>query len=116
MLLGDDELSNGQTTSATATVRRDGAPEQGITVNFSSSNTGVAAVAPASVQTDASGQAVATVTGVRRGDATITATADGVSASAPVDVPDLSLIGMLLLVLILVSAGILRRRTVRVRG
>ncbi|UCF19286.1 MAG: S8 family serine peptidase, partial [Gemmatimonadota bacterium] len=40
LLLGDDELSNGQTTSATATVRRDGAPEQGITVNFSSSNTG----------------------------------------------------------------------------
>ncbi len=106
----DRRLRNGETTTAIATVTLGGVPQQNVSVTFASSNNGVATVAPATVPTDASGEARSTVTGVSRGDATITATANGASDSTPVRVPDLSLIGLAILMLALLSAGLLRRR------
>ncbi len=106
----DKKLSNGESTIARATVRRGGAPEVGITVSFTSNSTAVTTVAPASVVTNASGVAEATVTGVSRGDADITATANGISASTPVQVPSLSLIAFALLLLALGGIGFLRLR------
>jgi serine protease len=110
-----DKLRNGETAFAIATVRSGGAPQQGITVTFASSDAAVATVSPASSVTDATGQARSTVTGVSRGDATITASAQGVTASLPVQVPDLSLIGLAALALLLLAASLLRRRRAEVR-
>jgi serine protease len=110
LVLGDGTLRNGQTTNATATVRQGGVPQSGVTVAFASNNTGVATVSPASAVTNASGQATATVTGVSRGDAQITATANGVTASAPVEVPSLTVIGLFVLMILLITATMLRRR------
>jgi serine protease len=110
-----DKLRNGETAFAIATVRSGGAPQQGITVTFASSDAAVATVSPASSVTDATGQARSTVTGVSRGDATITASAQGVTASLPVQVPDLSLIGLAALALLLLAASLLRRRPAEVR-
>ena len=110
----DQKLSNGETTTARATVRRGGVPESGISVSFTSNNTAVATVAPASVTTNSSGIAEATVTGVSRGDADITATANGASASTPVEVPSLSLIGFVLLLLVMGVIGFMRLRKAHV--
>ncbi len=107
------KLRNGETTTAIATVTLNAVPQQGVTVTFSSDNTGVATVAPATVVTGANGEARSTVTGVSRGDANITATADGVTASQPVEVPDITIIGLLLLALLLITATALRQRRAR---
>jgi serine protease len=109
-------LGNGETTTAIATVRIDGTPQEGRTVTFTSSNTSVATVSPATAVTDVDGVATSTVTGVSRGDATITAEVDGISASTPVRVPDLSVIGIIALALLLAGAALLRRRRASVRG
>ena len=107
----DKKLKNDETTTAVATVMLNGTPQPGKTVTFSSANTEVATVSPTSVVTDASGVATSTVTGVSRGTTTITATADGVSGSTPVRVPELSVIGLLVLAVLVLAAGLLRRRT-----
>lgn len=107
----DKKLKNGETTTAVATVTLDGVPQADKTVTFSSANARVATVSPTSVVTDAAGVATSTVTGVSRGNTTITATVDGVSGSTPVRVPELSVIGLLVLALLVLTAGLLRRRT-----
>ncbi len=111
----DKKLSNGETTTAIATVSIDGDRQEGRTVMFSSSDPGVATVAPTSALTDSEGVATSTVTGVSRGRATITAETDGVSASTPVRVPDLTVIGLTVLVLLVLAAALLRGRRAAAR-
>ena len=77
----------GQSAGLVATVRVDGAPAGGKSVQFSSSNPAVASVAPPSGSTGAGGTLNATVTGVAQGNVTITASAEGVQASSSITVP-----------------------------
>jgi serine protease len=107
----DRTLQPGETTTARATVTLGGAPQAGKTVTFSSANPSVASVSPASAVTDSSGRAQVTVQGASQGNTTVTAGADGISASAPVRVPDLSLIGVVVLVVSVLLFGLLRRRS-----
>jgi serine protease len=99
----DTTLQPGETATARATVTLAGAPQPGKTVAFSTGNPGVASVSPTSAVTNASGQAQAIVRGESQGNTTVTAVVDGTSASAPVQVapvqvPDLSLIGVIVVV------------------
>jgi serine protease len=107
----DKTLQPGETTTARATVTLGGVPQAGKTVTFSTANPSVASVSPASAVTGSSGQAQATVRGESQGNTTVTATADGASAARPVQVPDLSLIGVLVLVISVLLFGLLRRRS-----
>jgi serine protease len=77
----------GSTAELVATVITNGAPDPNKTTTFISSNPLVATVAPASVTTDASGTARATVTGAAPGDTTVTAESQGVTRTAAVAVP-----------------------------
>lgn len=106
----DMRLRRRRTATVQARVTRGGVPQAGETVTFSTADPSVASVSPTSAVTNASGQAQATVRGESRGDTTLTAVADGASASAPVKVPDLPLIGIILLVLCMVLFGLLRKR------
>jgi serine protease len=106
----DKELNDGETTTARTTVTAGGSPLAGKAVLFSSANPSVASVSPSSAVTDASGRAQATVRGESRGDTTLTASANGASASRPVRVPDLSLVGILLLVGGAVWLDLVRKR------
>ncbi len=97
-------------TSAIATVTQGGSPLAGQTVTFSSSNAN-ATVNPATGVTDASGEATTIVTAVSDGDATITATANGVIATALVRTPDMGPIALaVLMALMLAMAAFMRRR------
>ncbi len=107
----DRELDQGETTTARATVTLGAAPQAGKAVTFSTANPSVASVSPASAVTDSSGRAQVTVRGESQGNTTVTAGADGSSASAPVRVPDLSLIGVGVLVVSVLLFGVLRRRS-----
>jgi serine protease len=102
-------LQAGGSDFVVATLTQSGSPMSGIQVDFSSSNTGVATVSPASAQTDASGTAQAIVQGVAAGSTVISASAAGASdtstvetsaATPPPSVPDASLWGLLLLSII----------------
>lgn len=106
----DKTLQPGETTTARATVTQGGAPQAGKTVTFSTANPSVASVSPASAVTGSSGQAQATVRGASQGNTTVTASAEGATASKPVQVPDLSLIGMVALAIGVVLIGLLQSR------
>jgi hypothetical protein len=108
----DVQLGAGDTTTVRATVTRNGTPEQGKTVTFGTADPSLATVSPTSAVTDANGQATSTVRGETSSQATTTVTAqvNGVSASTPVRVPDVSLIGVLILLIAIVLFGALRKR------
>ena len=106
----DRTLQPGETTTARATVTQGGAPQAGKTVTFSTANPSVASVSPGSAVTGSSGQAQATVRGASQGNTTVTASAEGATASKSVQVPDLSLIGMVALAIGVVLIGLLQRR------
>lgn len=106
----DEKLGNGDTTTAIATVRRGGTPVSGIEVTFASEDPSVATVSPATDVTGGAGIAFSTVTGVSRGDANITATVDGVTASQPVEVPDMATIGVVVLALLMMGIVLVRQR------
>lgn len=86
LALAQPSIAVGETTTATATVTEDGTASPGQTVTFSSSNTAVATVSPATDATDAAGRAQVTVNAVGAGTTTITATANGVSDTADLTV------------------------------
>lgn len=99
-------LQVGASDTVVATLTQSGSPMTGVRVDFTSANGGIATVSPASAQTDAAGQARATVQGIAAGSAAISATAAGAIASStaevsaatpPPSVPDASLWGLLLL-------------------
>lgn len=109
------EVDEGESAILTATLTQGGSPVSGETINFASSNAGVATVAPASGDTNASGVATTTVTGVSEGDTQIVASVQGQSQTAPVTVsisvvPMLGLFGLALLLTIILSASYRRMR------
>jgi serine protease len=106
----DKTLANGETTTARATVRVGGVPRSGVQVTFATGDPGIARVAPATVVTNVSGVATATVTGVKTGNTSVSATANGVTVSTPVKVPDLSVPGLLVLILLIAFAAARRAR------
>jgi hypothetical protein len=79
-------------------------------VTFATGDPGIARVAPATVVTNVSGVATATVTGVKTGNTSVSATANGVTVSTPVKVPDLSVPGLLVLILLIAFAAARRAR------
>jgi hypothetical protein len=85
-------------------------PQAGVQVTFATGNAGIATVAPATAVTSIAGVATATVTGVSSGNTTVSATANGVTATTPVRVPDLSAIGLLVLTLAMAATAIWRWR------
>lgn len=112
----DRTLQPGETTTVRATVTQGGAPQPGKTVTFRSGDPSIASVAPATAVTNSSGEAEATVRGESQGNTTVTAVVDGVSASvpvqvAPVQVPALSLIGVIVLLASLLLFGLRRPRS-----
>ncbi len=106
----DRTLGVGETTAARATVMRGGQPEVGVTVAFSTDDPAFATIAPASAITDNAGVATATVTAVARGEATVFASVNGVTATTPVRVPAFSTIALAVVVSLVLLTGILRRR------
>ncbi len=108
----NNTLDNGQTTTLRATVTSGGNPVAGETVTFTSTNTGLATVSPASDVTDTNGVAETTVTGRAnsRDTVPVKAEAGGITATIPVRVPDLSMIAFALLFIGIVLLGILVRR------
>ena len=114
----DVRLGNGDTSTARATVTLSGAPQAGRTVNFRTGDTGLATVSPPSAVTDASGVAAATVTGRTSQQDTTTLTAEIATDSdtVTVRVPDLSVAGVVLLVICLtLLARLISRRRVSQR-
>lgn len=114
MLDPNRTLSPGETTTARATVNRGGSPVEGATVNFSTGDSQLATVAPSSAVTDPSGVATTTVTAVARGETTVFASVDGVTAITPVRVPSLSTIGVVVLALAII-VSVVRNRPRRAR-
>jgi serine protease len=106
--IDNPDLRDGETTLARARVTQNGNPVAGKTVSFASGDSGIASVSPASVVTDGSGQAQATVKAESRGETTVSATANGATDAKPVRVPDLSILGVA--VLLLGALVISRRR------
>ncbi len=110
----DKRLKKDETTTFRATVTRGGATQAGETVNFSTANTSLATVSPATKVTNASGVAETTVRGESRWEKTttmVTATVNGAIDSKPVKVPDLSVPGLVLLVICAVLFGLRRKRS-----
>jgi cobalamin biosynthesis Mg chelatase CobN len=85
-------------------------PQGGTIVSFGTDDPTVASVSPGSAVTNASGEAEVKVRGEARGQTSVNATANGASDSKPVKVPDLSLYGMVLLVVAVVIVVIMRRQ------
>jgi hypothetical protein len=110
----NNRLRRGETTRVRATVTRNGVPAAGETVRFSTANTNLATIVlPDEVTTDSSGIAEATVRGEarwRRVTTAVIAEVDGVTASTPVKVPDLSVISFLFLIAALLFFAALRKR------
>ena len=108
-----ETLTTGETLTVQATVTVGGSPASGKTVTFSSANTAQATVSPASGTTNASGQVNATVEGQtdNSGSVEITATSEGKSATTTVQVPDMSLIAVLVLLIGLLVAGAFKRQS-----
>ena len=108
----DVELGSGETTTVRATVTMGGVPQAGKTVHFRTGDTSQATVSPMSAVTNSAGVASATVRGESSSPHTTTVTAevDSASATIPVRVPDLSLIGFLFLVACVVLFALLRKR------
>ncbi|MCP4249034.1 MAG: hypothetical protein GY778_18475, partial [bacterium] len=99
----------GQTQQLTATLVDDvGQALPGVAVTFTSEGPAVATVQPATTFTNTQGKATATVTAVSDGNTGIKAEANGKTARAPVEVPAISPLGMVLLALL--ALGLLRRR------
>jgi serine protease len=103
-------LANGETATARATVRVGGVPQSGVQVAFATGDPAIARVAPATAVTNVSGIALATVTGASRGNTTVSATANGVTVSTPVRVPDLSALALVILTLAVGGAAVWRTR------
>ncbi len=108
--LDSSDLQTGESTTAKAIVTQNGAPVAGKSVAFNTGNAGVASVAPAAAVTDANGQAQTSVKGESKGETTLSATANGATANAPVRVPDLSLTAVVFIAALAVIIVIKRNR------
>jgi hypothetical protein len=106
----DVKLSVGETTTARATLTRDGSPLEGETVLFTAGDTDIASVSSPSASTNASGVAEVTVTGEGRGRTTITASGGGDLKMVTVRVPSLSLVLLLAVTVVIVVVAVIRLR------
>jgi len=106
----NEKIRRGRTADVRATVTRAGIAQSCRAVTFSTADPSVASVSPTFGVTDAGGQVEAIVRGESRGDTSVTAAVEGTSASVPVKVPDLSRIGLVLLVVCMILIGLLRKR------
>lgn len=108
-----NRLHNGETMWVRATVTTAGSPAPNKTVTFTSSSTDLT-VAPNLVQTNTLGEAEATLTShagwFDLATVTVTAEADGVTAQTPVKVPDISMVGFVLILLVVTLLLVHRRR------
>ena len=112
MSLADDDIGNTETTTATATVTLSGSPQANKTVTFATDDPSVAVIdGPTSDVTDGSGKATATVRGVARGATDVTASTNGAVGSAPIEVPSLSTIAIVLLALAMCLVVSLRKHS-----
>jgi serine protease len=109
--LDSKDLGRNDSTFARARVTQGGAPVAGKTVAFASGNPSVASVSPATSVTDGSGQAVTVVKGESQGETTVRATANGATDSKPVRVPDLSLLGVVFIIVLATIIRVRRNRT-----
>jgi hypothetical protein len=112
LTLDQADLQTGDSTSARARVTQNGAPAAGKTVMFAAGDARVASVSPTTAVTDGSGQAIATVKAESRGETTVSVSANGATDSKPVRVPDLSLIGVVMILLAAIIITRLRKRAV----
>jgi hypothetical protein len=109
-----DDIDPGETTLITATLKDgNGAPLPGVMIHFSSDDTNIAMVTPATTATTAAGIAKATVKGVNKGETDIKAEAQNQGATAHVKVPTVSFRGLLVLSLIILLIWQRRRPEVR---
>ena len=105
------ELEEEEAQILTVTVTQGAAPVAGETVNFTSSDAAVASVAPASAETDASGNVAATVTGIVEGSAAIriqlqgTAQATLVVVDVEEEVPGLGRLALAILLAVILFAS-----------
>lgn len=110
--LAKDDIKNNETTTATATITLLGSPQGGKTVDFATGDPGVATIVPpATGVTDTDGKATATVRGVASGETNVTASTNGASGSAPIKVPSLSTIAIVLLALAMCLVVSLRKHS-----
>ncbi len=108
--IDSSDLQTGESTTARAIVTQNGAPVAGKSVAFNTGNAAVASVAPAAAVTDTNGLAQTTVKGESKGDTTLSATANGTTANAPVRVPDLSIAAVVFITALAVIIVIRRNR------
>lgn len=108
--IDSSDLQTGESTTARAIVTQNGAPVAGKSVAFNTGNAAVASVAPAAAVTDTNGLAQTTVKGESKGDTTLSATANGTTANAPVRVPDLSIAAVVFITALAVIIVIKRSR------
>lgn len=106
----DVKLDVGETTTARATLLRNGSPVSGETVLFTVGDTDIASVSSPSAPTNASGVAAVTVTGEGRGRTTITASGGGDLKMVTVRVPSLSLVLLLVVTIVIVMVAVIRMR------
>ncbi|MCP4200718.1 MAG: hypothetical protein GY769_02135 [bacterium] len=103
-------LDVGDTTTIQATVTQGGTPVPGETVSFSASPAGIVTLSAASALTDAAGVATTMATAAADGDASVSGSIPGDSDSAIVKVPDLSTLGLLLVLGAILAIGLYSRR------
>jgi serine protease len=108
--IDSSDMQTGESTTARAIVTQNGAPVAAKSVAFNTGNATVASVAPAAAVTDANGLAQTTVKGESKGETTLSATANGTTARAPVRVPDLSLTAVVFIIALAVIIDIKRNR------
>ena len=107
------ELDEGDTDTLVVTLMRSGAPVGGETVRFSSGNTDVATISPATAVSDAAGQARATVTAITEGNTNFSMSIPGQTQTMPVDVnirvvPGIGVMAALLLAMLIGTFGFRR--------
>lgn len=100
------ELDEGDTDTLVVTLTRMEASVSGETVRFSSNNADVATISPATAVSDAAGQARATVTAIREGNASFSVSIAGQTETLPVNVrirvvPGMGVMAALLLAMLI---------------
>lgn len=109
----DEPLKYRETAVLIAEVTLNGVPQAGKTVTFSSSNSGLASIIPpASVNTDSDGVAEAQVRGKSKSRRTVAVNAevDGETKEIIVKVPDISILGLVFLMLCVIYVELIQKR------
>jgi hypothetical protein len=110
----DERIKYRETAVVIAKVTLNGVPQAGKTVTFSSSNSGLASIiSPASANTDSNGVAEAQVRSKSRSRRTVAVRAEveGDIKEIIVKVPDISILGLVFLMLcVIIYVGLIQRK------